>query len=304
MHKYALIYKTYIIYANKGESNMKKNLCKILMVIMISVSLIGCGGSKTSNNQTVEKNRLEQIKESGKLVVGTSPDFAPSEFIDNSSGKSEYVGCDIDFAKYIAEKLGVELEIKAMEFSAIQQAVQSGTVDMGIAGFAYTEKRAEAMELSDRFNKKDKDGYQGILVLKEKADTYKNKEDFEGKKIAGQNASLQQNLIQSQLENVEFQPVTSISDGVMMVITGKVDGLAVDSNNGDALLNNYAEIGLADFQFEYESEGNVLAVKKGEKELIEAINEIIAEVNEKGLYEEWNEAAVELATSLGISMEE
>lgn len=276
----------------------------VLAAIMITVSLTGCGGKGKEENQANAANRLESIKESGKLVVGTSPDFAPSEFIDNSSGKAEYAGCDIEFAKYIADSLGVELEIKAMEFSAIQQAIQSGTVDIGLSGFAYTEKRAEAMELTDKFNIKDKGGYQGVLVLKENVDAFTTKDDFKGKKIAGQNASLQQNLIETQLEEVDFQPVTSIADGVMMVVTGKVSALAVDSNNGESLMHNYPEVGIAQFKFEYGSEGNVIGIKKGEKELVEAINEIIAEVNEKGLYEKWNDEAVELANSLGIKMEE
>ena len=285
---------------------MKKSLCMVLAAIMITVSLTGCGGKQNdkTTDQATAKNRLEKIQESGKLVVGTSPDFAPSEFIDNSSGKAEYVGCDIEFAKYIADSLGVELEIKAMEFSAIQQAIQSGNVDIGLSGFAYTEKRAEAMELTDKFNIKNNEGYQGVLVLKDKVNDFKTAEDFEGKKLAGQNASLQQNLIQTQLKGTEFQPVTSIADGVMMVVTGKVDGLAVDSNNGDSLVYNYPEVGIAEFKFQYDGEGNVIGIKKGEKELLEAINKVIAEVNEKGLYEQWNKEAVELAHSLGIDMEE
>lgn len=311
MHEYALEYKTshrhsQILATEKGEIIMKKSLCLVLTMIMIAASLMGCGGKQDgkAEDQNNAKTRLDMIKESGKLVVGTSPDFAPSEFIDNSSGKAEYVGCDIEFAKYIADALGVELEIKAMEFSAIQQAIQSGNVDIGLSGFAYTEKRAEAMELTDKFNIKDNGGYQGVLVLKENEGKFKTKEDFKGKKLAGQNASLQQNLIQSQLTDVEFQPVTSIADGVMMVVTGKVVGLAVDSNNGESLIHNYPEVGIAEFKFDYGDEGNVIGIKKGETELLEAVNKIIADVNEKGLYEQWKDDAVELAKTLGIDMEE
>ena len=94
--------------------------------------------------------------------MGTSPDFAPWEFKDVSSGTTEYVGADVELAKYIAEKLGVELEIKPMEFSAIQQAVTSGNIDMGISGFAYTDERAEAMGLSERYNVNTKKG-QGLF---------------------------------------------------------------------------------------------------------------------------------------------
>ena len=68
-----------------------------------------------------------QILASGKITMGTAPDFAPMEFKNVGAKGVEYVGSDIELGKYIAEKLGVELEIKAMEFSAIQQGLASGT---------------------------------------------------------------------------------------------------------------------------------------------------------------------------------
>ena len=69
-------------------------------------------------------------------MLATSPDFAPLEFEDLSSGEAQYVGSDIELAKYIAEKLGVELEISAMDFSAVQAAIPSGQADIAISGFA------------------------------------------------------------------------------------------------------------------------------------------------------------------------
>ena len=69
-------------------------------------------------------------------------------------------------------------------------------------------------------------------------------------------------------------------------------------------MENYDASALCDFMFEWESEGNVAAVKKGEDELLEAVNEIIEEVNEQGLYLEWKAEATELAKSLGIEVNE
>ena len=89
---------------------MKKLFCAALAAAMLMATMSGCGSSQ---------NRLEKILESGKLVLATSPDFAPLEFEDLSSGEAQYVGSDIELAKYIAEKLGVELEISAMDFSAV-----------------------------------------------------------------------------------------------------------------------------------------------------------------------------------------
>lgn len=274
---------------------MKKLFCAALAAAMLMATMSGCGSSQ---------NRLEKILESGKLVLATSPDFAPLEFEDLSSGEAQYVGSDIELAKYIAEKLGVELEISAMDFSAVQAAIPSGQADIAISGFARTEERAQNMELSTPFNITE-DGGQTVLVLKGEGANYTTAEDFSGLQIGAQNGSLQYNLVSSQLpDDVEIVPVGSLNDGVLMLETGKIDALASDLSNAELLLESHDGIETTDFMFEYSSEGNVAAVKKGETELIEAVNEIIEEVNELGLYDQWKEEATELAKSLGLEVNE
>ena len=274
---------------------MKKLFCAALAAAMLMATMSGCGSSQ---------NRLEKIKESGKLVLATSPDFAPLEFEDLSSGEAQYVGSDIELAKYIAEKLGVELEISAMDFSAVQAAIPSGQADIAISGFARTEERAQNLELSTPFNITE-DGGQTVLVAKGQGANYTAAEDFSGLQIGAQNGSLQYNLVSEQLpDDVEIVPVGSLNDGVLMLETGKIDALASDLSNAELLLESHDGIETTDFMFEYSSEGNVAAVKKGETELIEAVNEIIEEVNELGLYDQWKEEATELAKSLGIEVNE
>ncbi len=309
---------------------MKKNIVLAMTTAAVIAALTGCGSSKTTETTAAAttaaetttadattaaeskeadkteaaaaaegslkalenvdpKGHLGKVLAAGKITMGTSPDFAPWEFKDVSSGTTEYVGADVELAKYIAEKLGVELEIKPMEFSAIQQAVTSGNIDMGISGFAYTDERAEAMGLSERYNVNTKKG-QGLLVKKELASQYNTAESFAGKKLATEQLP----------SDVQIQLVTNITDGVMMLTTGKVDALAVSGDNGESLAKTYDDIAMADFMFDYSSEGNVIAVKKGDDDLLNAINEVIVEVNEKGLYEQWSEEAVALAEKLGI----
>lgn len=268
---------------------------KTLGIVLAMLFVFGAAG------QVFAENRLEAIIAAGKIVMATSPDFAPSEFMDpNKSGQDAIVGCDIELAKYIAEKLGVELVIETMDFSAVQAAVTQGKVDMGISGMAYTEARAEAMELSAFYNIDDDKG-QSLLVLKDKADQLAKAEDFAGKKVAVQNASLQYNLLTSQLPDAVVELVTTVSDGVMLLINGKVDAVGVAVENGLGFVENYDNLVISEFVYDFASEGNVLAVTKGETELINAINEIIAEVNENGLYKQWKEEAIALSRELGIS---
>ena len=275
---------------------MKKQFL-IAMAAFSMAALVGC-----SNKDAAPASRLEQMKKAGKLVVGVSPDFAPMEFKDvTKTGDDMYVGSDMAMARYIAEKMGLKLEISAMEFSAIQQAVNSGTIDMGISGFAYTEERAENYGTSILYNIQAEDEGHTLLVKKGEGANYDEAADFAGKRVLAQNASLQQSLVMEQLpEDIKFQPVTTVTDGVLMIINDKADTLAVSWDNGEMLIAAYPEIEMTNWKFDHQDDGNIILMKKGEDELINAINEVLKEINESGIYEQWTEEAQALAESLGI----
>ena len=251
---------------------------------------------------TGEGDKLDKILQAGVITCATSPDFAPNEFIDISSGETKYVGCDMDLAQYIADSLGVKLEIVPMKFDAIKAAVTTGQVDMAIAGLAYTEERAKNMQLSDLFGNTDADEGQGIIVLKENADKLKTADDFTGKTILAQNGSVQLDLTTTQLPKANCTPIADVNNGAMEVITGQADGLTLDLAVAKVLITAHKELAISDFKFEYESKGNVIGCTKGETKLVNALNMVVKEVNEKGLYKQWKDKAVELAKSLGVEV--
>lgn len=259
------------------------------------------GSSEDSSESTEELggDKLDEIKESGVITLVTSPDFAPLEFEDISSGETVYAGSDIELAKYIADYLGVELEIQAMDFQACQAAISTGQADMMISGCAWTEERERAMELSDPYNLSSDDG-QLVIVPLDMVSTYNSPESFAGKTIACQNGSLQYNLTTSQLPDAEIKIVGSLGDGVLMVDNGKVDAMACSGDTAKMYVENYPDLGIAEWQFDYTSEGNVVLCTKGETALVAEINKAIAEVTEQGLYDTWREEATELAKSLGL----
>ena len=251
---------------------------------------------------TGDGDKLDKILKAGVITCATSPDFAPNEFIDISSGETKYVGCDMDLAQYIADSLGVKLEIVPMKFDAIKAAVTTGQVDMAIAGLAYTEDRAKNMELSDLFGNTDADEGQGIVILKENADKLKTADDFAGKTVLAQNGSVQYDLTTTQLPKAKCTPIADVNNGAMEVMTGQADGLTLDLAVAKVMINTHKELAISDFQFEYESKGNVIGCTKGETKLVNAINQIVKEVNDKGLYKQWKDKAVELAKSLGVEV--
>ena len=272
--------------------NMKKLVCIVLAAVMV-FALCACGGN-------AEKNALDEIKESGVLTVCLSPDFSPMEFVDSSkSGQEQYVGFDVTLAKYIAEYLGVDLEIQAMNFDACQTAVSTGSVPMSISGYSWTETRAENFELSDYYYAGENETEQVLLIRKDDADKYKSAEDFAGVDVGAQNASLQMQLVTEQLTDCKPYTIGDIGVGVLELQSGNIEALAVAAGNAKMIIDSNPDLMVCEWQFDVkaEYEANVILIQKGETELLEVVNEALKKAYDEGYYGPWYEEAVELGKS-------
>ena len=234
------------------------------------------------------------------MTVALSPDFSPMEFVDSSkTGQEQYVGFDVSLAKYIAESLGVSLEIDAMGFDASQTAVYTGSVPMSISGYSWTEERAENYEISDYYYAGENETEQVLLIKSENADKYTKAEDFNGVDVGAQNASLQMNLLTSQLPDANPITIGDITVGVMELKSGNIEALAVAVGNAKMIMDANPELVICDWQFEVDEkyEANVILITKGETELLAAVNDALAKAKEDGLYSGWYTEAVALGES-------
>ena len=267
-----------------------KKIITILVIGMMILSLSACGADKKNASLTLNE---------GVLTVAISPDFAPMEFVDTSkTGQDQYVGFDVTLAKFIAEELGLKLEIKPMGFEACQAAVQSKTVDMSISGYSWTETRAENYNLSDYYYAGDNETEQIIIVLKEDAGKWTTAADYSGKTIACQIASLQYDICTEQLPaDCEIKVFTDIGVAVESLRNGMVDGVAVAHGNGEAIIANNDSIALSGFEFEVseEAENNLCMLHKDNDALLEKVNEALAKAYAAGYYAQWYEEAKALA---------
>ncbi len=272
---------------------MKKVLCILLALGMIA-ALAACGSAPKENQA------LNEIKKSGKLTVALSPDFSPMEFVDSSKeGQDSYVGFDVSLAKYLAEELGVQLEIQAMSFDACQTAVSSGSIPVSISGYSWTETRAENYELSDYYYAGDNETEQVLLIRAADAEKYTKPEDFDGVSVGAQNASLQMDLVTSQLPNAKAVTIGEIGVGVMELESGNIEALAVADGNGTQIIANHPGLVKCTWEFEVaeEFEANVILIHKGEKDLLDAINAALAKAYAEGYYDTWYQEALEIAES-------
>lgn len=278
---------------------MKKMLALLLAAMMV-FSLAACGGGNKANNAAAPANALEKIKADGVLTVATSPDFSPMEFVDSSkTGQEQYVGFDVTLAKFIAQELGVKLEIQAMSFDACQTAVYTGTVPISISGFSWTEERAQNYELSDYYYAGDNETAQVLLVRKADAAKYTKPEDFSGKDVGAQNASLQMQLLTSQLPDAKAITIGDIGVGVLELQSGNIEALAVAEGNGKQIIANNPDLVICDWQFTVDEayEANVIMIQKGETALLEAVNAALKKAYDGGMYGPWYDEALALAAS-------
>ena len=220
------------------------------------------------------------------------------EFIDSSKdGQEQYVGLDVFLAKYIADYIGVELVIEPMSFDACQTAVYTASVPMSVSGYVWTEERAESYEISDYYYDGDNKIEPVILIRTADAEKYTSSEDFNGVDIGAQNASLQMQLVTSQLPDANPVAVGDVGTGVLELQNGSIEALAVAKGNAEIIMDANPDLVLCPWEFTIteETEAFVILITKGETALLNVVNEALAKAYSEGMYGAWHDEAVALA---------
>lgn len=276
---------------------MKKFL-KAGLVLALMVSLVGCGSGE-------KKDKVEQIKEAGKLVLATSPDFPPSEFYYlDDNGNKQIAGSDIALGQAIADKLGVKLEIKATDFNGVLANVQTGQVDLAISGFAATEERKKVMQFSEGYQRETSDGFQGLLVKKSTADKYKTLDELKAAKlkVGAQSASIQYEMAQKITDEKNIKQLGTTDAIVMALNAGDIDAMVVSTSQCEGFLSTFTDlVVLPQEEFDLDPElmysTNVIGFPLGEEyeSLVKVANEVISEARANGDLQKWADEAQELS---------
>ena len=291
----------------------KKPFVKVLSLALAAITLFvlcACGTAASSpaagpvsdaaptEASAASNGVLDEIKASGELHITLSPDFAPMEFVDSSKdGQEQYVGLDVFLAKYIADYIGVKLVIEPMSFDACQTAVYTASVPMSVSGYVWTEERAESYEISDYYYDGDNKIEPVILIRTADAEKYTSSEDFNGVDVGAQNASLQMQLVTSQLPDVNPVAVGDVGTGVLELQNGSIEALAVAKGNAEIIMDANPDLVLCPWEFTIteETEAFVILITKGETALLNVVNEALAKAYSEGMYGAWHDEAVALA---------
>ena len=277
---------------------MKKMIAFLLAAILV-LGCTACGSKKDEGN-----DRLAQIKEKGYIELCTEPYFAPFEYVDpTKTGDEQYQGMDMEVAKYIADKLGVDLKITALDFTAVLAGVADGKYDFAISAIAYSPERAEAMRLSDVYYATNT-GY-GFIVRSEDVGKYIDIDSLKDAVVITQSGSVQEALYNQYVNGAckEFKLVANMTNGYLAVSEGKADVCICSTASASLYAQANGGLAIPDFRFDVDPNMNGVCVAmptEGTESLAELINQCIAELNESGKPEEWYSQYEAAAAELGI----
>ncbi len=278
---------------------MKKIIALLLTIATLctaALAAVSCGEQTEALDKAYNKY-LAEVKAptdaEKTLTVATSPDFAPLEFVDLAkSGQDSVVGFDILLANYIAKQLNMKLVVKTVSFDAAMTAVQTGQADLGMSGFSWTAKRAESFNISTGYEAGEAASDQ-VIVTKAGV-TFSSVADFAGKTVGAQGASLQEMLTKEQLvpAGAKLQQFSKTDEAITALKAGQVDAVALEQGNADAVLANNSDLHLSGFKFEVDDKYkyNVILINKNNDELLAQVNEILAELKAKNVFNDWYDA--------------
>ena len=259
---------------------MKKyaKLLGLILAFAMAFSLMAAGSAFAADDAKPELPEFETVTE-GKLTVATSPDFAPYEFYAIVDGEPVLAGFDVALAGYIADYLGLELEIIPMDFDGVLNELASGGVDLGMAGLSPDPKRMDAMDFSEVYYQ----GGQSFVTTQANKDLFKSLEDTNKAEysIGAQNGSIQMDLANTNSPEADIVALVKVTDIVAELLGGKLDGAYIETAVAENYASNYPDLAVV-LEVPYESEGSAVGVVKGNAGLLEAVNMAVAAALEDG----------------------
>jgi polar amino acid transport system substrate-binding protein len=209
------------------------------------------------------------------LKVGTSADFPPFEFQDEKTG--EYLGFDIDLIKAIGEAIGMEVEIVNTAWDGLIPALLTGNFDCIISAMTITEDRLKAVDFSDPYFSASQ-----VIVTKLEDTSIKTVEDLVGKQVSVQIGTTG-DLTVSEIDGIIVKRFNLAPDAIQEVRNGGVAACVIDLAVAEEISQQYKDIKYGE---PITTEEYGIAIRKGNTQLLEKINEGIAQVKASGKYDE------------------
>ena len=235
-----------------------KELFKLFIIFGVSFLLFGCN------------------KNDDKLVMVTEAGFAPYEYRDSSG----IVGVDVDIAREIAASMGKELEIKDVAFDSLINELNSGKADFAAAGMSITEERKKEVDFSIEYVSSKQ-----VVVVRKDYNKIKSVNDLNGKTISVQLGSVADTYVTKNFKNSKIVRQKKFLSAAEDVKAKKSECIIMDVLPAKELVKNNSELTI--LKIELFTDKYAIAVKKGNTELLNKINEVLEKLIEEGKIEEF-----------------
>jgi polar amino acid transport system substrate-binding protein len=245
----------------------------LVLVVLTAALIAGCAGQKA-------ESVLDKIKTSGKVVVGTSADYAPYEFVDDAG---KITGFDVELMEEIAKRMGVELVWTDMPFDSLIAAVQEGKIDMSISCFNYSEERDAQVDFSDAYYTSE----DAFLVTEAFTGTITDPLQVAQYKIGVQSGTVQDDWVTTELIDAGLMPESNLSryervdQAALDLQSGRIDVLVADSVPAKAIIQQTGSLKIIYEGMLYTGPINIV-LPEGDTALREEINKIIKELQGEG----------------------
>ncbi len=289
---------------------MKRRILAVALTATMVIGLAACGSSSSSSESTTEAaaeattEAAVETESKGTLSVAMECGYAPYNWTqsDDSNGavpikdSSDYAyGYDVMMAKLIAEELGYDLEIVKLDWDSLVPAVETGTIDCVIAGQSITSERLEMVDFSDPYY------YASIVTLVDSDSEYADAQgidDLAGATCTSQLGTIWYDNCLPQIPDADILPAQESAPAMLVALnSGRCDAVVTDMPTAMAAVIAYPNFTLSDFSdsdngFEVsEEEINIgISVQKGNTELLDGINSVLAELTVDDYEEMMNEA--------------
>lgn len=244
---------------------MKRRVLSLLLVTACVFSMAACGSKKDGSSS--EEGKTDT------LVMATNAEFPPYEFYE---GK-EIVGIDADIMAAVAEELGMKLEIEDMAFDSIVAAVSSGKADVGAAGMTVREDRLENVDFTDPYVTATQ------VIIVEEESSISGPDDLTGKKI-GVQLGTTGDIYADDIEDAAVERYNKGFEAVQALKQDKVDAVIIDGEPAKEFVKEAEGLKILDEAFT--DEEYAIAVKKGNDELKDKINEALKTLKDSGKLDE------------------
>lgn len=260
----------------------RKGILGLLTLVGMAVmSLAGC--TQLASNPTVDN--WDKYQQQKSITVGFDNTFVPMGFEEKNGN---YAGFDIELAKYVSKKLGIQVHFQPIDWDMKETELQNGTIDAIWNGYSATDERREKVAFTIPYMQNTE-----ILVVKKTSGIH-SVEDMTGKVLGAQNGSSgmldfeeHPEVLKNRVKGGDADQYQSVNEAIIDLKNDRIDALLIDRVYADYYLTTE---GIADeydtIPSGFESESFAVGVRPADKKLLEALNKAFKELYQEGIFQQ------------------